>query len=275
MKINHTFLLIILGVIICALGYWAFTEREGRKKSEASLKLAIAGKLITDAKAPLAGKKTDSTGVEHSTFETTGNVNKKPVAVSPGLLDTITKNLDGVKPGDVTSYELISLRVEANNLRAKVDSLQKKLTYAYTDAFLNLAYHPASTTDPNDKGSFDFGYNMQVKRVDYTKGLKIFGVPFGNQKTFTDVSSKDKRAKIESLDYLTISQNQPSVTLNVFGSARYAFYNRSFNVGPAIEFKVKKFVLQGVAYYNNDPRPFTGNFTSKFNPEIGLQYRPF
>lgn len=268
-------IIIVFAAILCASLYGFLTERVKRKTAEQSLDLAVSGKLVTNAKAPLASTHIDSNGVKHSTFNTTSLINKAPVAVSKGLLDTITKDLNNVKPGEVTSYDLISARAEANGLKAKVDSLQKKLAFAYSDSFLKLRYNPSNGIDPNDHGTFDFLYNIRLKSVGYTKGLKILGVPFGSQQAYVDVSSKDTRATIEGLEHLTIAPKQPPFILNLQAAGNYSFIDRQFQFGPALQLDAKHFSLEGVAYYNNDPLPFKGSLTSKFNPQVNFRYKPF
>jgi hypothetical protein len=191
-------------------------------------------------------------------------VGGKEVAVSKGLVDTISKN-SKIKPEQIIDYKLINSRTEARALKAErmVDSLRRE-TFFYKDRYLQLAYRRGDPADTTDKGTFDFAYDADLNVTQYSTRGKLLGLPIGAKKMYTDIYSADPRTTIRGLKTFRVEQKLPQYGFRLQLVTNYSLRTELLQFGLGAQLDLGRLSIVGTQYYS--PKE------NAFNPNIGARY---
>lgn len=262
-KLKNNILIAVLAALLL-LAVTAAIHFYNRNKV-AERKVSTDQRTVNQA-ARIIDRYVDSSGRNHAVISASENTltagwYKNGTAISGGLIDTVAKALNIAKKQlqEVTQVATVN---QAKALRAEqtIDSL-KRVTYFYKDKYLQLAYRPAlNTLDTSDHGQFDFKYNDSLQVVQYWKRKWILGA----KKSYVDIYSYDPRTTVNGVKRLVVQQNEPTFGLRVQAVGNYSFSRKLLNVGPGIQFDVKRFSLIGNYYYDFD--------ASTWRPSIGARY---
>jgi hypothetical protein len=256
--------LIIAGLALllaCSLT-WAIRERGAKKIAQT---IAEPSKVLKDPTAPTVKDFVDSLKQNHKTFNNTSNVvGGKEVAISKGLVDTISK-MSNIKPDQITEWKQIITRTEGRALRAerKVDSLQRE-TFFYKDKYLQLAYRRGNPADTTDKGTFDFLYDADLSVTQFSTRGKILGFPIGSRKLYTDIYSNDPRTTIRGLKTFRVETMQPKSGIRFQLVTNYSFGRANLQFGLGSQVDLGRLSIVGTYYYSPAEK--------LFNPNIGARY---
>lgn len=262
-KLNY-YLPLALFVLLCGAITWAVVERN--KKVEAQQQANTAA-VLSKPDAKVDAKFVDKLQQQHVTFNTTANqIGGKIVAVSKPLLDSIA-GLSNVKASDITDWKQINASTEARALKAEkqVDSLKKTIYFIYKDKYVNIAYHPADSTDTT--GTFDFKYDASLTATSYIKRTKFLGLPIGPVNSYTDIYSNDPRTTINGLKTFSVKEQQPFFGLRIQAGGSYSFRQKTYLFGPAAQLYLDRFSVTGTYYYSP--------IDNRFSPSIGARYDIF
>jgi chemotaxis signal transduction protein len=256
---------IIIGTLALGLvAAIAFGLYERKQRYKAETQTASTQKVVSQA-AKIIDHYIDSSKRNHVVISADSNQleekwYKNGTAISGGIVDTVTAALNIAKK-QLQEVTQIASQTKADKLQAlkTIDSL-KQVTYYYKDRYLQLAYRPARTGDTTDNGQFDFKYNDSLNVVQYWKKDWFLG----SKKSYIDIYSNDPRTSINGVKRLVVKQEQPTFGLRVQAVSNYSFSRKVLNVGPGIQFDIKRFSLIGTYYYDTD--------LNQWRPSVGLRY---
>lgn len=263
-KKNHQPIIIaVLSLLLVCSITWAIRERGAK---EIAKSISDPDKVLSNPVAPSVKQFVDSLKQNHNTFENTTNVvNGKEVAVSKGLVDTISK-MSNIKPDQITDWKQIAVRSEGRALRAErmVDSLQRE-TFFYKDRFLQLVYRRGNPADTTDKGSFDFTYDADLSVTQYSQRGKILGLPIGARKMFTDIYSNDPRTTIRGFRTFRVEQKQPQYGFRLQAVTGYSTRSNELLMGMGGQLDFGRLSITGAHLYSPKEKNFRPTFGARFD----------
>jgi hypothetical protein len=236
------------------------------QKNTAEIK-TVKNQKTVDLAADIISRMVDSSGRKHATISASGNVlpnewYKDGTAIKGGFIDTVARALNLKNKKQLEAVTQISITNEARALKAerKVDSLQR-LTYFYKGKYMQMVYRPpVNPSDTTDKGQFDYKYNDSITVAQYWKRSWLLGA----KKSYIDIYPNDLNATVNGVKRMVVEQKEPTFGLRVQAVGSYSFSRKLLNVGPGIQFDVKRFSLVGTYYYDFDAK--------QFRPSVGARY---
>lgn len=258
---NILIVILTAGLLITSFLAWRFNSQ----KNKAEDKSASNEETVNQA-ATIIDRYVDSAGRNHAMVKAEENVlphdwYKNGTAIRGGLIDTVAKALNIARKQlqQVTQVATVS---EARALKAekRVDSLQR-VTYFYKSKNLQMAYRPPlKTADSTDQGQFDYRYNDSITVAQYWKKKWLLGA----KRSYVDIFSNDPNTTVNGVKRLVVEQKEPTFGLRVQAVGNYSFSRKLLNVGPGIQFDVKRFSIVGTYYYDFD--------ANQFRPSVGARY---
>ena len=232
-------------VLLCLIIIFA------QRRDKQALKQSIATNNKTvSAAAKVLDRYIDETGANHIVIKN-NILTKEQVAKlhkdNKYITDTLAKAL-GIAVNKITEYTKVVARLEASNLKGKIDSNTKLATYE--DNYASINYNPTDTT-------FGFKYNLTLVEATYPKRTGFLNL---NKIKVTDLSSPDKRITIGSVDKYTLQAQDKSYGLKIEGSSLYNFYDNSLSIGPSVELVLGRLSISGNYLYNT--------YNKRLNPII-------
>lgn len=234
-----SFLPWVLLLIVCGF-YWYETHKIPETLPAAKL-------APPKVNVPIEKRYTDAEGNQHVLLQDGKNVISKAEIKNPerptNIIDSsaMLLKIAAEKIQQVTQINSLT-RDSLLKARKEINSLSRRLSYFYSDAFVKLRFTPPlDTSDINDNGTFDFAYNANLIITQYQKRNWFLGA----KKSYIDISSKDPRTTIMGVKQLTVQQQTPQFGLRIQGSANYNVSTGNGGFGPAVRVDLGRFSLQG------------------------------
>lgn len=214
--------------------------KQCREKNEYKEKYSHSTKEINTTTQVLE-RVTDSAGRNHLKVKDNiihSNGSKERLAVSPGIIDTVSIALKIAKE-KINELTRVNAVLVASNLKGNAVQTSTRegtitTVYKYKDRYADLSFNSRDTT-------FDFKYNLDLKTAGYRDKSWLLGTPVD----VLELYSEDPRVTINSVERYKIETPDPNFGLKLKSKVQYNFRNKDISVGPAIKLNMGRFIAEG------------------------------